>query len=65
MIFDRFLQEAALLEGLAWRKYRRRSMSKAYRAALIENPEKNREKIWHLRTFAVLNRAIAGAVEGE
>lgn len=23
--FDRFLQEAALLEGLAWRKYRRRS----------------------------------------
>ena len=25
MTFDRFLQEAALLEGLAWRKYRRRS----------------------------------------
>jgi chemotaxis protein methyltransferase CheR len=25
MTFDRFLQEAALIEGLAWRKYRRRS----------------------------------------
>ncbi|KAF0215179.1 MAG: chemotaxis protein methyltransferase [Geobacteraceae bacterium] len=36
MNFDRFLQEAALLEGLAWRKYRRRSARRRVEHRLME-----------------------------
>lgn len=36
MNFDHFLQEAALLEGLAWRKYRRRSARRRVELRLME-----------------------------